>query len=320
MTHIEIKGELIDVDIRDELEQYSWSNARWQEDKLIASSPFRTDNAPSFWVNIDGEYAGLFGDSGYENEYYGAGNLPKLLAYLNDCSYEEMCDYLLEKYSPIKADGTIELKAKPTLERYTQRTKVIPKEVYSDKKVDKEYLKSRGIVDKVVALNNVFDNGQSVGIVWRNLNHEVCAIKYRSKTNKVFWYEDGGTPLSRLLFALNYKDKFKTSTAIICEAEIDAMTWQSIGQFAIAVGGARFNEYQKDLILMSGITTIILAGDNDSKGMDFNKQVYKLLNGLVDLKIINYDDLHGYKDVNDLGVDKLKEVGFVDVKPFQISL
>src|SRR5699024_5067221 len=84
MALIRIGDRHIDVDILEELEQYEWENARWTDTKLIASSPFRNDSAPSFYVDISGSYAGVFGDSGAYDSYYESGTLPKLLAYLRN--------------------------------------------------------------------------------------------------------------------------------------------------------------------------------------------------------------------------------------------
>lgn len=319
MANIEVQGQMIDVNIREEMEQYGWDNANWSNRKLIASSPFRNDSQPSFWINFEGEYAGLFGDSGYEDEYYGAGNLPKLLAYLNDFSYEEACQYLLDKYSPIKEDGTIELKASPKIVEYSNKDKVIPKSAY-DKPYDKEYLSSRGINQRVTEFHGVFDNGNSIGILWRNLNGDVCAVKYRNKHDKAFWYEKDGTPLSRLVYGLNVAMERGIKSVILCEAEIDALTWQSAGHYAVAIGGAWFNEYQRDLILMSGIEKVILAGDNDIKGMHFNKQAYTLLKDFIDIEMVDYNLFGSDKDANDVGVSRLKEMKFLEVKENEVRL
>ena len=98
MALIRVGDRQIDVDIREELDQFEWYSAKWTDDKLIASSPFRDDTAPSFYIDLEGEYAGIFGDSGAYDSYYESGTLPKLLAYLRNESYEDAVDYLLSKY------------------------------------------------------------------------------------------------------------------------------------------------------------------------------------------------------------------------------
>src|SRR5690625_1249544 len=98
MKTINIRDKRIQLDIESELREYKFDNERWTADKLIASSPFRNDQAPSFFVNLDGEYAGTWGDSGALDEEYSSGNFVKLIALLNEMTYEDSEDYLIEKY------------------------------------------------------------------------------------------------------------------------------------------------------------------------------------------------------------------------------
>ena len=312
MALIEIDGQSLDIDIKSELQIFDWRNATWQSDKLIASSPFRDDNAPSFWVNLEGDYAGVFGDSGFEDKYYATGTLPKLLAYLYNFSYEEAVEYLLDKYSDTDGDK-IMLRAFAKLRVNTTQVVGFAEEVYR-KPIDTEYLRSRGIKQSVVKFNEVFDNGNSIGIVWRSLDGTVSAIKYRNKKYKTFWYERGGRPLSKLVYGLYGAVQRGITEVVVCEAEIDAMTWQSAGKYAVAIGGARFNEYQRELMLSAGITKIVLAGDNDRAGGNFNKQVYKLLKDYVEVDIIDYKEFGDSKDANDLGYEKLRNIKHIPVK------
>nr|MDF9458006.1 hypothetical protein [Bacillus pumilus] len=50
MSIITINGVAVDVDIREELEQYEWDRPTWHADRLTAASPFRDDRTPSFYV------------------------------------------------------------------------------------------------------------------------------------------------------------------------------------------------------------------------------------------------------------------------------
>src|SRR5690625_4272080 len=113
LTIINIRGHSVQIDIADELSAYHFDNARWTADKLIASSPFRDDRAPSFFVNLSGELAGAWGDSGALDYEYASGNFVKLIALLRGISYEESADYLIEKYGAlyeIKPDEPIRLR------------------------------------------------------------------------------------------------------------------------------------------------------------------------------------------------------------------
>ena len=313
MALIRIGDRHIDVDIREELDQFEWENAKWTDDKLIASSPFRYgDNSPSFYIDLEGEFASVWGDSGAYDSYYESGTLPKLLAYLRNESYEDAVDYLLSKYDYEYSNEDVILTT-PTPLDTSPRSHIMPEHLYA-KPIDTEYLDGRGIHPKVVEMMGVFDNGNSIGIPWRDINGNVVAIKYRSKRDKTFYYEEGGAKLSELVYGLNIVVERGISRIAIVEAEIDAMTTMSAGVFAVAIGGARFNEHQADLIIASGVKEVILAGDNDLKGRQFNDKVAKMLRGYVELLTMDYSKYGGCKDVNELGTEGLRRVPLLNVE------
>ena len=307
MALITIQDRQVEVDIAHELEQYEWSNANWSDNKLIASSPFRSeDRHPSFYIDLEGEYAAVFGDSAAEDDRYSSGTLPTLLAYLRNETYEESCEYLLEKYDVDYSTSDIELRMSATIPQ-DRRYSPIPSEVY-DKPVEYEYMRSRGIHPKVTEMNGIFDAGKTVGIPWRDVNGDVMAIKYRSKTSKIFFYETGGMPLKNLVYGLDIVVERGITRAVIVESEIDAMTWQSAGIFAIALGGARMNAKQADMILSAGITEVVLGGDNDEAGRNFNRKVESLLENKVDIYELDYREFNGMKDSNELGASRLRKL------------
>ena len=82
----------------------------------------------------------------------------------------------------------------------------------------------------------------------------------------------------------------------------------------MAIGGARFNEHQADLIIASGVKEVILAGDNDLKGRQFNDKVAKMLRGYVELLTMDYSKYGGCKDVNELGTEGLRRVPLLNVE------
>lgn len=63
MNQIKVRDKQVNIDIKTELEEFDFRNARWSDDKLIACSPFRQDSTPSFFVTLSGEYSGVRGDS-----------------------------------------------------------------------------------------------------------------------------------------------------------------------------------------------------------------------------------------------------------------
>lgn len=309
MALINILDRQVDVDIRSELEEFEWQNASWETNKLIASSPFRgSDRHPSFYIDFTGEYAGVWGDSAAEDDYLQSGTLPKLLAFLRDESYEEACEYLLEKYDVEYSSDGIELRMSATVSQ-EERHRPIASEVYK-RPLDGTYMRSRGIHPKVVEMMGVFDAGKAVGVPWKNAKGDVMAVKYRSKTDKFFWYETGGQPLRELIYGLDIVIERGITRAVICEAETDAMTWQSAGIFAIAIGGARFNAKQADMILASGLNEIILGGDNDLAGRRFNERVADMLRNKVDVYDMDYTQFGRMKDANEIGAQLLRQARF----------
>src|SRR5690625_1876617 len=90
----------MEVDVRAELEQFDWTNAHWTHDRLIASSPFRYETRPSFFVTLDpsSEYYGCWGDSGAVDDEWQSGNFTKLLSFLRAETYEETEEYLRYTY------------------------------------------------------------------------------------------------------------------------------------------------------------------------------------------------------------------------------
>lgn len=195
----------------------------------------------------------------------------------------------------------------PTLERKPTYV-ILPESKFVDKPIDYEYLRGRGIHSKIIELQGIFDAGNAIGIPWRNSRGEILNIKYRLRQGKTFWYERGATPIRRLVYGLDTVIQRGITRVVLCEAEIDAMTWQSIGTYAIAVGGVGFNRYQADKIISSGIREVILGGDNDKAGQRFNDTVRRLLGNYVDICEIDYESFNGKKDANEIGPEGLRNV------------
>lgn len=295
MTILNINGHSVQVDIAAELSEYNFDNARWNADKLIASSPFRDDRAPSFFVNLSGEYAGTFADSGALDYDHARGGFVKLIGLLRGTSYEEAGDYLIEKYGTlyaIKPDEPIRI-AKPKIAR-----KEVVKPIENNPIIEatSPYLITRGIGADVQALYGVgYDEGVRghTAIPWRTPTGSLANILYRSTRGKMFHYYEGGAPIKRLLFGMDIVEE----TAVIVEGVIDAMSWEMAGISAIAVGGAHISREQIDLIKRSRIRRLYLGGDNDEQGRKLNRQVAGALRGYVELYTVDYGT---EKDANDV--------------------
>src|SRR5690625_3107545 len=239
MEIIKIRGNDVEIDIAEELSEYDFGyNARWTADKLIASSPFRDDNRASFFVNLAGEYAGTWADSGSTDEEYSRGNFVKLIALLRGLSYEEASEYLLEKYGVLyeaKPGEPIRLPS-PKLREPFRYTYIEDNPVTQ---ATSPYLLSRGIAAEVQALYGVgYDDSQRgfTAIPW-TMGGRLATIFYRSTRGKYFFYASEGTPRSRLLFGIDQAEE----SSVIVEGPIDALSWAVAGYSAIAVGSAHIS-------------------------------------------------------------------------------
>lgn len=320
MPIIGVSGQKIDVDIRTELEAFSWTRPRWTSDKLIAASPFRYDHTPSFMVNLDGQYAGTFKDSGAYDADYESGNFVKLLAFLRDETYEEAFEYLLDAYCGglNSGDNNFEL---PTLHMRNSDVRnriTLASDRLNAYKFRHPYLGRRGITEKVQRFMDVGfrKDAQAITIPWRHVNGDLANVKYRKVRGKAFWYERGAEPVRNLVYGLDKVYAHDLSEVWICEAEIDAMSAYTLSQPAVAIGGASVSERQLELIRKSPISSAVIATDNDKAGEKVKRQLIEGLRGYVRLKEIAWggEGKANVKDVNEalVGGKESLEVRNVD--------
>ena len=299
MTIIKVRGRPVDVDLVAELEAFEWTRPRWTSDKLLAASPFRYDRTPSFFVNLsEGDYAGAWSDSGYYDEEWKSGGFVKLLSFLRNETYEETEDYLLESYAADWSSGEISLKL-PKLEIEKER-RYLSEDLLSEYRYRHPYLEKRAIPDKIQRLYNVgYDrNRQAVVIPWYDARGRLANVKYRLIRGKTFWYEKGAVPIRELVYGLNVVHSRSIRSAVLCEAEIDAMSWASVGKFGIAVGGVNFTDVQADMIKRSPIEHLIIAADNDKAGAKLVEQVERKMRGYVELESVDWRGIQA-KDANE---------------------
>jgi 5S rRNA maturation endonuclease (ribonuclease M5) len=278
METIRIRGQDIPVDIRTELEQFNWTRPKWSADKLIAASPFRYDKTPSFFVRITsyGDYpAGTWSDSGHYDSDWASGNFTKLLSFLRNETYEETEEYLLGEYGVSAANDCVTIR--PVRLQIQRNRQPLNANLLKRFTEDYTYLKSRGISEEVQRQMGVlYDRERKAAVIpWNIPNGQLANVKYRKVYGKTFWYEKGGRPIRELVYGI---DKAQ-STTVICEAEIDAMSWQTAGVAAVAVGGASFNGFKRDLILRSRIEDLIIVTDNDKAGGKLRREIETMLKG-----------------------------------------
>src|SRR5690606_11009523 len=125
---------------------------------------------------------------------------------------------------------------------------------------------------------------RAITIPWFLPDGTLGNIKYRRVDSKQFWYRKGGMPIRELVYGLDVIYRKEIREAVLCEAEIDAMTTMTAGIPAIAVGGAKMSEQQAELIARSLLECVIVATDNDAAGEKLREQAIRRLSGYVDLK------------------------------------
>lgn len=302
---ITVRDQTLDIDIETELREFDWHKPRWTSDKLQAASPFRTESTPSFFVNLDGEYAGTWADLGAYDSDWASGNFVKLLAFLRQETYEETEEYLLETYGIPDSREKLILRL-PALKlpepiKYLSEDLVTP--AFS------RYLERRGIGKEAQEAYGIGYGKQKgfTALPWRMPDGRLANIMYRSTKGKLFFYEKGGWPRRRLVYGIDVVKRLNSRKAALCEAPIDAMSWYEATEgdiVGIATGGVTISEEQADLIKRSGIEILVLAGDNDQAGDQFNSEVERRLSGHMRLVRIDYGK---HKDANE-SIGKLSEI------------
>lgn len=300
------------IDVRAELEQYDWGyGAKWTHDKLIAASPFRYDKTPSFFVRLEpwGDYpAGIWHDSGAYDPDFVSGDIVSLLAFLRNETREETVEYLSELYAP-NATDKVELITRQL--RRQMRYEPLDERIVTP--AISPYLTKRGISPEVQTQAGVGYSAHKgfCAIPWRSADGRLLNVKYRATKGKVFFYERGATPIRRLVYGAETV-KSSDDPLIICEAEIDALSWRTAGLQAVAIGGVAFSAEQADILKRLPVESYALAGDNDKAGQRFNARVAERLKG-ADLRLIQWGDI-GAKDANDVllkrdaGIDALRQL------------
>ena len=299
MVVMSFRDGKVNVNILEELEKYEWDNAKWTESRLICSSPFRDDNAPSFFIDL---HTGGWGDSGAYTDDTVSGNFLDLLMKLNNFEKFEAIEYLFDNHSVVhhnkrSSDDT-------RLEGLT-----LPPEndiMYIQPKDDivievSPRMSQRGISEEVQKLFNIGYSPEHKGytaIPWMNRMGDIANIKYRSVQGKKFFFSKGAEPIHRLLYGAHLHEAIRDiGSVVVVEGEVDAMSFWTAGIPAVAVGTSKINEWQLRILQSLDVHEVVLGGDNDFQGQLLNKQV---ASGVVGSAVISEIDYGVHKDGNDV--------------------
>lgn len=298
-----VNDQELGVDVEEELEPYldEFKGVRVRGNKLQACSPFRSEEHPSFAVNLE---TGVFIDSGGSDEFWRKGNFTKLLSFLQGVTYEEAEEYLLSKYKTILDDldnFTLSIQLERPTAYFTVSEDALKPFMFRH-----PYLGRRGITEKVQRAFKIgYDvAGDAVVFVWHDKDGKPINLKFRSVKDKRFWYMEGGQPIKQHIYGLHFIYKLNRKTAVVTESETDALYLWSLGIPAIALGSASLSTRQEELLLSSPIETLILAFDKDNAGNRARDNVTKRLLGKLQLKGLTI--AVGCKDVNDMTPEQVK--------------
>jgi len=228
-----------------------------------------------------------------------------LLSLLSGTSYEDTCQYLINRYrrDAVDVSGNVRIKSDIKIDSTPSR-KVLDETLIIPLKTESEYLTGeRGISTGV---QHYMDTGyserrNSISLPWRHIDGKLAAIKYRNVGSKEFRYEEGGHPVSELVYGLDRVYDMEAKEVVICEAEIDALSWKSRGITAIALGGSSISDTQKELITKSPIEVLVLAMDNDKAGRLLKDRLVESFGGELELREVLIPD--EYKDSNEAWVN-----------------
>lgn len=293
------------INIREELEEFEWTRAKWSETQLMAASPFRYDSNPSFYVYLTDTptaKAGSWGDRGATDTEYERGGFVKLLAFLRQETYEETYEYLSIKYGfETSATDTPKLTV-PTLRQRLRNRQSLDESVIEPFRYRHPYLLNRGVDERVQRLMGVgySKSHGAVTLPWRLANGQLANVKFRKTAGKAFWYAKGGVAIRDLIYGIDILYRRKPTIALITEAEIDALTAMSSGYAAVGTGGSAFNRTKADLLKRAPVDEYVIATDNDAAGRKLRAEIVNELRGYKRLSTVEFAG--GIKDVNELRV------------------
>lgn len=280
------KDILVMIDIPEYLSRYDvWENAKLTDERLICSSPFRPDSSPSFFVNFNNDFAGTWGDSGDGS----TGNFIKLVAQLDDTSYEEALEKLRDEFE-LGAYDTPQISV--GVHASQSRDKFPPVDHNSS-----AYLISRGLSESTQRAYRTAERESTIILPYIDGVGMWRAVKYRTTYAKDFYYEAGNNHIKELVFGHHLVYEENPTTLVICEAEIDAMTAYEMGFVGLSLGSANLSDTQIRLIQKFGVENILIASDNDLKGNmvaeDIRKSFAKTHN-VYRAVLPDGEDLNGY--------------------------
>lgn len=181
---------------------------------------------------------------------------------------------------------------------------VSPKYV-SEEELDKyryfhPYMYKRGLTDDIIELFDIgYDSAtESITFPVRDTSGRCLFVARRSVKTKFFNYPEGvEKPLYGLYEIMRfYKERYSIQEVIVCESMLDALSFWTVGKYAVALNGVE-SELQIKQLKELPCRKIILATDSDEKGMLARQRIRKKIGNRK--LITEYIFPKGRKDAND---------------------
>lgn len=184
------------------------------------------------------------------------------------------------------------------------------------------YMYARGLTDEVIELFDIgYDRDmQAITFPVRDIHGNCLFIARRSVKTKFFSYPEGvEKPLYGLYELYTYafsgvkKQPFwhidgVPQEVIVCESMLDALSFWTVGKYAVALNGLG-NELQFKQLRQLPCREIILATDMDERGMAARDRIRE---NMQNIKIVGeYFFPKGCKDANDCTKEQLKNLQIV---------
>ena len=173
------------------------------------------------------------------------------------------------------------------------------------------YMYKRGLTDDVIELFDIgFDSDtQCITFPVRDINGNCLFVARRSVKTKFFNYPEGvEKPLYGLYELTQAKNCWNNviynvvSEIIVCESMLDALSFWTVGKYAVALNGLG-NELQFKQLRELPCRKIILATDMDERGLAARKRIRE---NLQNRKIVTeYIFPKGRKDANECTKEEL---------------
>lgn len=166
------------------------------------------------------------------------------------------------------------------------------------------YMYKRRLTDEIIEMFDIgYDkNTKCITFPVRDIHGNCLFIARRSVKTKFFNYPEGVEKPLYGLYELHQLDKFPDEI-IVCESMLDALTCWVYGKYAVALNGLG-NDLQFKQLRQLPVRKIILATDNDERGMEARKRIAKnVTNKLITQYVIPHikrKDGKETKDINDL--------------------